>query len=97
MTSQYLASFNEHLTPKLKQYVADRIVHRFHEHKSAREGVVLLDANLFQDLMISAFNDAARDSLIEDSMKLPLVVLLVHDEDFFTEVRWSVPLLSKAG
>ena len=82
----------EYLTPKLKQYIADRVVQRFREHRKARQGIVLLDAQLFQELIIAALNDAEHEGLVEDSLKLPAASTLIEDQDFFAEIRWHLPL-----
>lgn len=84
-------SANELLTPKLKQFLAERIVQRFREHRRQLDGIVLLDFNLFQDLMSAALTDAELGGLVDDTMKQPLSLLLVQDDDFFSELRWNIP------
>lgn len=82
-------SAHPRLTREVRKYISDRILLRYRQRQAIKQGVLILDLNVFEELVVQAFNDAETASLIERDMKQGCGMALMLDEDFYEDLRWQ--------
>lgn len=87
MKNEDALAYRPHLTEELRDFIAERILKRFDSLKLMKRNLVVLDQNVFRDLLSQAFDDAVEAGFITADLKFGCGVTLFLDDDFYTLVR----------